>query len=244
MPTDKFLLNQNQWNLISNLSHSYDQSNLLLIIQSQSLEMFNEEVLQKFISSFYETAAICLRNNEDFINLPSDDRSVLISTAIDNVVCLGGVYVSYHSQLFHNETFMTYLEMIYGTNLIEYYRWSAKFTESDPTVFQLAIALFMFSINSRTFQRNISKEFNNFNFILEIENKYAEVIWKYLIYVSNYEQAVKTFMNLIQWFLAITTLMSFADNNQVHFNDIQSTIEQIELALVLDDVDQIIQTNK
>jgi hypothetical protein len=38
--------------------------------------------------------------------------------------------------------------------------------------------------------------------------------------------------------------MSFADNNQVHFNDIQSTIEQIELALVLDDVDQIIQTNK
>jgi hypothetical protein len=83
-------------------------------------------------------------------------------------------------------------------------------------------------------------EYKNSNQILNIENKYADLTWKYLIYKYGYKQAIQRFVCLIQWFLSISVVMSYLRNTQVHANDIESMVEQTELKLILDDVERIV----
>jgi hypothetical protein len=117
---------------------------------------------------------------------------------------------------------------------MSYHRWASKLTEPDIILFKLSLALFAFSTNSRTFHRNVGLEYTNLNQILEIQNKYAELTWKYLLYKYGYYQAIKRFLHIIEWFLAVSLFMSYAHNAQAH---IKSLTEETELTLILDDVD-------
>ena len=145
----------------------------------------------------------------------------------------------YHSKLLYDDLLWEYLGSLYGKLTMDWYRWSSKYTLQDITLFKLSLALFALSTNSKTLHENISMEYADIHQILQIENKYAELIWKYLIYKYTYDQAIRLFMNLIQWLLSVTIFMPYAHNTQAHVNDIQSLIEQTELTLTLDDIDKI-----
>lgn len=147
----------------------------------------------------------------------------------------------YHSNLINDQMFWNYLENLYGKLTMDSHRWAARFVEQDIILFKLILALFTFSTNSRIFHQNIFIEYTNINHILQIQNKYAELTWKYLIYKYGYHQTIIKFINLIQWLLAITVSISHAHNIQSHVNDIQSLVQQIELTLVLDDSDRIVE---
>ncbi|CAF2908293.1 unnamed protein product [Rotaria sp. Silwood2] len=191
--------------------------------------------------SFYETAGICLRYNHDISRLCSNDRSVLLHTAADNITCLGEVFIFYHCDLINHKTLMNLLDIQYGKTTMKYQRWATTFSPSGIVLFKLAVSLFAFSSNARALHGDISIEFDNINQILEIQNKYAELTWKYLSYKYGYCQAIRRFINLIQWFLSISTFMSYAHNAPTYVNDIESLIEETELMLILDDVDDIAQ---
>ncbi|CAF3443179.1 unnamed protein product [Rotaria socialis] len=80
--------------------------------------------------------------------------------------------------------------------------------------------------------------------ILEIQNKYAEVAWKYLLYRYCYRESVKRFLNLIIWLTSINILLAHARTLVLHVNDIDCVIEQTELTFILDDVDEIVERNE
>ncbi|CAF3732330.1 unnamed protein product [Rotaria sp. Silwood1] len=248
---DNSSLNNSQWILLSNIINSYDESKLFLLSKnlntkhnlSTSLITINENIVRQLMTSFYETAGIYLRYNNDINNLSSNDRSILLHTAADNITCLGGIFIFYHTDLINHKNLMNLLDIQYGKTTMKYHRWATKFTPSDIVLFKLAVSLFAFSSNSRILHRDISLEFNCINTILEIQNKYAELTWKYLIYKYDYHQAIQIFINLIQWFLSMSVFMSYAHYAPTHVNDIESLIEQTELTLILDDVDKIVQNN-
>jgi hypothetical protein len=198
----------------------------------------NQTLIRQFILDIYKTAGICLSNNRDIRNLSSDDRSILVHTAADNVTCAGAVFVSYHSQLLDNKSFRNYFENIYGKLTMEYYSLSTKLTESDPIIFKLALGLVIFSTNSRIFYQNLFNEYTNPKEILDIQNQYAEVTWKYLLFQFGYDQAIIKYLHLIQWLLSLCNLIQYVHRTQQHQDDIISLIEQTELTLILDDVDE------
>jgi hypothetical protein len=74
---------------------------------------------------------------------------------------------------------------------------------------------------------------------LKIQNKYAEITWKYLLYRYGDYQAVKRFVNIISWFGATIRYIPYLQNISSHVNEVNSLVEQIELKLLLDDVDHI-----
>ncbi|CAF0955478.1 unnamed protein product [Rotaria sordida] len=77
--------------------------------------------------------------------------------------------------------------------------------------------------------------------ILEIQNKCAEVTWKYPLYKYGHYDAVKRYFNITLWLISMSILTFHAQTLKAHINDLYSIIEQTELALILDDVDQIIE---
>ncbi|UJR16585.1 hypothetical protein I4U23_003485 [Adineta vaga] len=238
-----------QWTLLSNIIHSYDESKLLSLAktlnnenqlcQLHSITTINETLVTEFLTGLYEVAGICLHLNDDISHLPADDRYLLLQTAANNITCLGGIFVFYHSRLIDVETLWNHLECLYGENTMKYHRWSTQFVETDITLSKLGIALFAFSTNSRSLYRQIQNEYLDVSQILAIENQYAELTWKYLVYKYGQKQGVKKLVGLVRWMLAVTVFMSFAYNAERHVSDIRSLVDRAELTFLLDDVQNI-----
>ena len=72
--------------------------------------------------------------------------------------------------------------------------------------------------------------------MLKIQNKYAEIIWKYLVYQLGYFQAAQQFLRIC----AVNCLTCHARDLFLHVNDIDSLVEQMEVTLLLDDVNDIV----
>lgn len=159
--------------------------------------------LQDLLRSFFEIAGNSLRSNDDIAQLPSEDRAILPYSAAINMTCMGAQFVYYHSLLLYYELFWRCLEEIYGKTIMLFNRWSSTFAESDMTICRLSLALFAFSSNARMFHRNRRTEYT----ILHIQNRYAEVIWKYLIYRYGYKESIRRYLGIIEWFLAVTVFI-------------------------------------
>ena len=245
---DISLLDQNQWTLLSNLIHNYRDSKLFLISETvkneiNSWQSINQTTLRELLAAFYEIAGASLRSNADIAYLPSDDRSILLHTATSNVVCIGAQFILYHSQLRNYNLIWYYFEQIYGATVANCNRWSLKFADSDLIVSKLSIALFTFSSNAKIFYRDIQTESTNIHNILSIQDRYAEAIWKYLIYKYGYEESIKRYLHIIEWFLAIMVFIQTVHEVDLYINEVESIIETTEIALILDDVDRIVDNN-
>ncbi|CAF1338456.1 unnamed protein product, partial [Rotaria sordida] len=190
LQSDQSLLTTNQWTLLTNLFHRYKESQILPLCErlidthdaSQSNYAIYKVLLEEFLVSLYETAGLYLRSNDDFRKLSSDDRSIILRNAADNVCCMSGTFVM---QYFY----------LYGRDAKRY------------------------------------------------ECKYAEVIWKYLLYKYGHYDAVKRYLNIILWLISMSMLTFHAQTLKPHINDLHSIIEQTELTLILDDVEPIIEIN-
>jgi hypothetical protein len=55
---------------------------------------------------------------------------------------------------------------------------------------------------------------------------------------------VKRFLNLTLWLASMNILAVHAQSLVIHLNDIDSIVEQTELTLILDDTDEILETNQ
>lgn len=237
-------LNETQWMLLSNLIHNYQDEELFFLSEmikkeSTSLNIINLSTVQRLLKCFYETAGNSLRCNRDIARLQADDRSLLIYTAAGNVTCIGGQLIYYHSQLINYDLFWKCLEQIYGAIAIYYKRLSSKFPASDMILCKLSVPIFALSTNSRTFVRNIEGEYQNASQIWHIQDKYADLIWKYLLYKYGYEESIKRYLHIIEWFLAMTLLMPFIYNTDTHADDLKLLIERTDMAFISDDVDRI-----
>jgi len=200
-------------------------------------------LVDEFLVSIYETAGRYLRFNADLRHLSSDDRSIILRSAADNVACIGGTYIMQHYQLYDLDVFLTTMNVKYGNRTMDIHIPARKYIDSDVVLVKLAISLFAFSENSCCYYSNLSKDLTNPIHIVKIQNKYAELTWKYLLYKYGRYAAVKQFLNLTLWLASMSILAIHAQSLAPHLNDIDLVIEQTELAFILDDVEEIIEKN-
>ncbi|CAF1053270.1 unnamed protein product [Rotaria sp. Silwood1] len=194
LQSDQSLLTIDQWTLLTNLYHCYNESQILPFTQrlvdkydsSESNYMIYKVFVEEFLVSIYETAGTYLRSNDDLRKLSSDDRSIILRTAADNVCCMSGTFIMQYSYLYGLDAFLNAMIVKYG----------------------------------------------------------KQVTWKYLLYKHGYYDAVKRYLNIILWLTSMSILTFHAQTLKAHINDVYSIIEQTELTLILDDVDQIIETKQ
>ena len=249
--SDQSLLTTAQWTLLSNLINCYQESQVLPYTQrlidthnvSQPTTVIYTGFADEFLLSIYEAAAIYLRSNDDIRKLSTDDRSIILHNAADNVSCMGGAFIMHYCHLYDLDVFYHVMNVKYGKRTMDIHRWARKFIDPDIAVVKLGISLFAFSENTCSYDKNVSDQLTDSIKILEIQNKYAELTWKYLLYKYGPYYAVKRFLNLIQWLISIHILAFHAQTLQVHLDDIHSIIEQTELKLLLDDFDEGFETN-
>jgi hypothetical protein len=252
LQSNQSLLSIDQWTLFSSLLKGYEESKLLSIgqrlidthDQTQSTDIIYQSLVQEFITTVFETTGTYLLSNGDFCHLPANDRSIILRSAAGNVSCLGFAFITHHFHLLNLEVFSKIIEFMYGKRSLDMHLWARKFIDSDIVLIKLAISLFAISEKTYSYVPNSSTVLTNSISILHIQNKYAEITWKYLLYKYGHHQAVKRFLNLTSWLEAMTMFMFHVQTVMSHANHINTLVERTELALILDDVDEIFETNE
>lgn len=235
--SDRPELTTNDWALLNNLFHCYDESRLIScgqclinVFRNRSTRIDVLQNLTKdFLESIYETTGRFLRSNVDLNRLPCEIRSIGLKNAAEKLSCMGGAFAMKFLDLFAFDQYSSAMISFYGERSTKLTRLAMKFIEPDLMLIKLAFALITVS-SIEVFEPKI---------FLKIQNHYVELTWKYLRYRYDFHQCVQRYLRLILWIQSTIVLVNHIRNVSRHVNDLNAMIEQVELTLILDDADEL-----
>ncbi|CAF4835342.1 unnamed protein product [Rotaria sp. Silwood1] len=237
---DRSLLTTDQWTLLSNLIHSYDEHNALTVAKDFAKDLNSSHPKLRFKIDANKTVKIItilcqatepfIQSNHHFASLPQHDRSIILRGTVDNVSCLGAALILRQSQLITNSGFRNGLEITYGT--IPYYLSMNLISslDQDCDLVKLSLSVLAFCTSScAIFNNNTSLMYlTDIQSFLNIQNMYAEVIWKYLLYRYSFEQSVVHFNQLVQSIIAAVTVRTHLQNVRNHTDVVKTLVQHIE----------------
>ncbi len=227
----------NQWNLISNLIHCYEEHNSLVYVEQFINEQTSLPIKLRYkASSFNALSELILsgierffKMNNDFVSLCSDDRSILLRCAMENAGSFGSILVLRESQLFNHSDIVKSIETIYGSIVLNHTKRLLDQVDRDITFVKLGISMFVFSTMNCANYTNIGlKNFQNIKDILRIQDIYAEVTWKYLLYKYDHRQSVKCFINFIRCLLIVNKAIIEVHQAEHYKRMVENLIEKMD----------------
>ena len=236
--SDHSFLHGDQWRLLSNLFDVYEDTKLFSMVDQFS-EVHQlvpccsdscQRLVPQFLTIVYETMNKYLHSNDDISHLFGNDQSILLRDAVDHASCLcGNFFISHYDYLFDLKIFCKTLEEIYGLHACAFNHQSTRrLIDFDLILIKLVHSLFLLSESSVSHWSEPSEEMTNLLAVLKLQNRYADLTWKYLLYRYGDHQALQRFLQLISWLLVITVIVTKAQTLQSHLNNIEAFVEQTE----------------
>ena len=223
--SDPSELTYDQWNLISNLVHCYEEHSVLLYIRNYIQEQTTLPIkmrcktaaIDKLFESILCGVGLFFKSNQDFLSLCSHDRPILLRSAMENAGTCGSILVYREVQLSDQPDMPQSIETIYGTIVKNLSKYLLDEVDRDMTFVKLGLAMFAFSTTNYSCYSTIGfDQLTNIKDILRIQNMYAEVTWKYLLYKYNYAQTVIFFTNFIKTQLLINVAINEVRQSEHH----------------------------
>jgi hypothetical protein len=119
-------------------------------------------------------------------------------------------------------------------NLINLTKYLTNEISHDHIFVKLGIAMFIFSTTNCASYTNIGLDYlKNIKDILQIQDIYAEIAWRYLIYKYDYTQAVIYFINFIKSFLVINSTIIEIQQSKQHQRMVEILIEKINQQIMI-----------
>ncbi|CAF1020667.1 unnamed protein product [Rotaria sp. Silwood1] len=239
---DRSNLTIDEWNLLSNIIHSYDEANIIPQMKyhleqqsslppklrskaSQAILVF--KVLLSTFQSFFERSSY-------FRNLSTKTRQILIENNSEIAGTLNSILVMREINALNNMTFITSCTTIYGDDVIKKSYHLTTRLESNGIFVKLMILTLAFSTNCSiviphyTENRMTSSSALS---VFHIECILVTMFWKYLIYHYGFNGAVQSFNYLIKCVLDIINCANEM-RNTYHENLVDTLVEETKRSLI------------
>ncbi|CAF2531364.1 unnamed protein product [Rotaria sp. Silwood2] len=242
LQSDQSTLNTDQWNLISNLSHCYDEYSGLSIGERFMLEQnalplklrFKKEPIKALIQMALDKCQSLYKNNQDFTSLSTDDRSILLHATFKHVASLSSNFIIYKIQLMNYSVYFNVVEMITHPTALPVAKRLADRLDFDMIIMKLFLAILSFStIHYTVYSNTPPVNLSNIKEIFRIQDTYIEIAWRYLLYKYDFERAVLCLSDLIRCVFVIDEGVVKTHNVQWLTDTISSIVTQTENTLTL-----------
>lgn len=166
--------------------------------------------------------------------LAKHDQFVLFQNTMKLVSGLTSCFILKKSNLYDDEAFVRTIETMFGSQAVLYSIFASTLFDPDIHLVKLFISMMIFSTTDCTYylHKNIYK-FENIHLIQEIQDRYIQIAWKYLLYRYDLERAVKCFSNFIRCLFAYMKSMEGAaevvDFNEILDPVIKKTVETLNI---------------
>ena len=239
--SDQSTLTVDQWNLLSNLCHCYDDYAGLSIgeqymSQQNSLPprlRFKSASVIQLYQMTLDAGQSLYKNNRDFLSLSADDRSILLHSTSPYTGSVSSNFIVCQIRLVESPTYYDTLEMITSETIVSMMkRLLPTRMNFDVIVVKLFLAILSFStIGCSIYSNNSSGNLSNIQEVLRIQDRYIELTWRYLLYKCDYEQAVKCFSDFISCIFLTTEAVVEARDVEWFTNTIDSIAQKTEQTL-------------
>lgn len=203
--SDHSFLHGDQWRLLSNLFDAYEDAKVFSMVDqfsdvNQLVPCCSDScrcLVPQFLTVVYQTMNEYLHSNDDISHLSGNDRSILRRDAVDNASCLcGNFFISHYYYLFDLKIFCKTLEEMYGLHTrVPNHQSTRRLIDFNLILIKLVHSLFLLSESSVSHRSELSEEMTNLSSVLKLQNCYADLTWKYLLYRYSDHQAHNDFSN-------------------------------------------------
>ncbi|CAF1218385.1 unnamed protein product [Rotaria sordida] len=244
LQADQSTLNIDQWNLISNLSHCYDEySGLSMgerIMREQNALPLKLRLKSASLIEFTRIALDGLRllyeKNQDFVSLSVYDRSILLQSTLKHTGCLATNFLLYKVGAMDYPMYYDTIQKIANSSVVPIAKRLSTQLDFDMIIKKLLLAIVSFSTINLIGYTNISSiNLSNIKQILHIQDIYIELLWRYLLYKYNFEQTVKYFSDILRCLFTANEIMFTIEEVQWYKDQTDSLVQQTEQTLILND---------
>ncbi|UJR27535.1 hypothetical protein I4U23_008817 [Adineta vaga] len=213
------------WNHLSNIVYAYDSCCIKTYIRQRSTTVFTNEsqVLDNQSISIYPTAATMaivlsvsafLKALPAYHSLPRSIRNYLCKTNIRPLIfpSIHELNQSCFHEAWQTAAYKTTWQLMCGSQLYEFFHQAEILAETkwvtDPIVTRLFVVILFFSTplhyhdNCATPTKILKKK----QPLIQIQNAYATLLWKYLLYRYDMMGAVRIFSNLVNVYIKMQTV--------------------------------------
>ncbi|CAF3442415.1 unnamed protein product [Rotaria sp. Silwood1] len=242
LQSDQSILTLDQWNLLSNLVHCFDENSGYTFVERFIEEQnrlplklrFKHSLVYDFFTSMMGNVQIAFEKNRDFLSLSRHDRITLLRSTVEYTSTIGSMFTLRQYKLFDYPPFYESAEMIFQPSATIFIKRVIDQLDSDNTFIKLILAIVAFStINYIVYRKNTEIDMANNKVILPFQDMYTDLTWRYLLYKYDHHEAVKRFLNLLRCLFSANKAIVEAYEAQKFTDIIDSIIEQTEHTLSL-----------
>jgi len=240
--SDQSTLSTDQWNLLSNLLHCYDEHSGLSIGFSYMHEQnvlpiklrFKPTSMMNFFLSAVERVQALYTNNQDSRCLSADDLSTLIQSTMKHTGSLFLNLIIHQIGLTRQDVFYGNMETMVNARTASAINRIQDRLEFDVVVMKLILAILSFStVKLTVYPQTLARNLGNIKQVLCIQDLYIELTWRYLLYRYDSKHAIVCFSNLIRCLFAVHHGIVIEENLEWYDEKIDSMIEETKKTLVV-----------
>ncbi|CAF0746452.1 unnamed protein product [Rotaria sordida] len=237
-PINTFAIHRNLSNddriLLNNIMNAYklgadqaDYSHINRCTSSTTLVQFlNDE------TAIYESLICFYKQIPEFKKSNLADQVLLIKSNVTKTIHLHHIIVENFQELKHiGEHLCRWINQDFSEQMLQTRKKSNYFMKY-PLVLKIALIIFIFSINLSMPSSNCSQftDYKNTRKLYESQNFYILLLWRYLNYLFNENEAIQSIQILVTQILRYQTLMSTMDEiiqkavYQYEFNPLMQSV--------------------
>ncbi|CAF2799668.1 unnamed protein product [Rotaria sp. Silwood2] len=237
-------LTTNEWTLLSNFLHAFDEQNPATRIQNSLNELcslppklrLKSSDTYNMVGQFFTGVQLLIEHSPDLYSLSIDARKALTKHNLSTVGAFNGIFLCRELDLFNNPVFFNACSLYYGTEFI--WNCSRNSTRCDPNGSLIKMMLFVMTFSSncsivifddKEHITTMSKSID----LIRIQNLYVTVLWKYLVYLYGFKEAVRRFSYLVKNILDVIHMLELMPKNETHDLMVDAIATETERVLVI-----------
>ncbi|CAF1145137.1 unnamed protein product [Rotaria sordida] len=211
-----YILHDNDRILLNNINNAYqlvaakiDYSYTNQFTSSSSLLQFmnNESIMHESLIYFFKSIP-------EFKQLDINDQIILIKSNFNNIIHLHYMIMrNFQDRSDIGKHMSKWINEVFHYEMTRTHRYFYRFM-NYPLLLKLTLIVFIFSVNlSASWNMNQFYEYKNKRILLEFQNFYTTILWRYLNYLFVEKEAVKAMEIIVMQILRYQLLMVTMTNS-------------------------------
>ena len=235
---DRSTLTVDEWGLLSNVVHAYDEQNLAVRTQWRFKEQSSLPAKLRskptstleLIGLYFEAMQPFIERAPHFHSATSDIRKTIVRNNMHGIGAFNSLLAAAEANVYDNENHVLICNDIYGIEYVaESYR-VMKRIEPNRTLVKLLLVVLAFSSNCSIVSYDRSGDFASTPTVymlhmIQNQNLFVTMLWKYLLYQYGHAGAVRRFDCMIKNYLDTLNRMN-ANVSTIHWQMIDDIVEK------------------
>jgi hypothetical protein len=239
-------LTNSEWTLLSNFIHAYDEQNVCLRIRDylnyvSSLppkRRWNPSDAYNVVGQFFATVQPLIERSPDLNSLPLEARRALTKHNLNTTGASNGLFICRELDMLKNPCFWNPCIVSYGLEFMQMCVRNSARCDPNGNLIKTMLFVMTFSSSCSIVTFNSEEPLTTMTSsidLIRIQNVYITMLWKYLLYLYGFKEAVIRYSYIIKYILDVIHMLELMPENEQHDLMIETIATETERALIIKD---------